>query len=143
MCDSVACRRYTENSPSQKVPAPSPSVSPARQIAFNVLRRVLEGGYASDILLKQSAALDSRDAGLASEIVFGSLRYQAQIDHLIGRLAAGPLDPEVRIALRMGIYQLRHLDRDRADRELSIEEWRRFRHDQVRFESPLLQKARN
>jgi len=76
-------------------------VSPARQIAFNVLRRVLEGGYASDILLKQSASLDSRDAGLASEIVFGCLRYQAQLDHLISRFATGPLDPEVRIALRM------------------------------------------
>jgi 16S rRNA (cytosine967-C5)-methyltransferase len=86
-------------------------VSPARQIAFNVLRRVLEGGYASDILLKQSAALDSRDAGLASEIVFGCLRYQAQLDHIIRLFAAGPLDPEVRVALRMGIYQLRHLDR--------------------------------
>jgi 16S rRNA (cytosine967-C5)-methyltransferase len=86
-------------------------VSPARQIAFNVLRRVVDGGYASDILLKQTAALDSRDAGLAGEIVFGSLRYQAQIDHLISLFAAGPLDPEVRIALRMGVYQLRYLDR--------------------------------
>jgi 16S rRNA (cytosine967-C5)-methyltransferase len=91
--------------------SPTPSVSPARQIAFNALRRVVDGGYASDILLKQSAALDSRDAGLASEIVFGCLRYQAQLDHLISRFAAAPLDTEVRIALRMGIYQFRHLDR--------------------------------
>ena len=43
---------------------------------------MVEGGYASDILLRQSAALDSRDAGLAGEIVFGCLRYQAQLDHL-------------------------------------------------------------
>ena len=56
-------------------------------------------------------ALDSRDAGLASEIVFGCLRFQAQIDHLIRRHAARAIDPEVRIALRMGIYQLRYLDR--------------------------------
>jgi 16S rRNA (cytosine967-C5)-methyltransferase len=57
--------------------------------------------------------LDSRDAGLATEIVFGVLRYQAQLDYLIalhsGR--ARKLDPEVRLALRIGIYQLRYLDR--------------------------------
>ena len=76
-----------------------------------MLRKVEEGGYASDLLLKLSAKLESRDAGLASEIVFGCLRYQAQLDYLIDRLAARKLDPEIRIALRMGIYQLRYLDR--------------------------------
>jgi 16S rRNA (cytosine967-C5)-methyltransferase len=89
-------------------------ISPARSVAFNVLLRVEAGGYASDLLLAESATLQSRDAGLASEIVFGSLRYQAQLDHLIGlysgRRAAG-LDAEVRIALRMAIYQLRYLER--------------------------------
>ena len=48
-----------------------------------MLRKVEEGGYASDLLLKLSAKLESRDAGLASEIVFGCLRYQAQLDYLI------------------------------------------------------------
>jgi len=89
------------------------ALSPARRTAFDVLRKVESGGWASDLLLAESAALDSRDAGLASEIVFGALRYQAQIDYLIdfysGR--ARRLDAEVRIALRMGIYQLRHLER--------------------------------
>jgi 16S rRNA (cytosine967-C5)-methyltransferase len=86
-------------------------ISPARQVAFEVLRKVQAGGYASDLLLTHSADLDSRDAGLASEIVLGCLRHQAQLDYLIGRFAASRLDPEVRIALRMGIYQLRYLDR--------------------------------
>ena len=86
-------------------------ISPARQVAFDVLRKVGQGGYASDLLLQRSAQLDSRDAGLASEIVFGCLRYQAQLDYLIGLLAARPLDVEVRIALRMGIYQMRYLER--------------------------------
>jgi 16S rRNA (cytosine967-C5)-methyltransferase len=86
-------------------------VSRARQVAFDVLRKVHAGGYASDLLLDYSAKLDSRDAGLASEIVFGCLRYQAQLDHVIERLTTGSLDPEVRIALRMGIYQLRYLER--------------------------------
>ncbi len=86
-------------------------ISPARQTAFDVLRKVQQGGYASDLLLKHSAKLDSRDAALASEIVFGCLRYQAQLDHVIGLLTTGKLDPEVRIALSMGIYQIRYLER--------------------------------
>jgi len=86
-------------------------VSPARQVAFEVLHRVVQGGYAADLLVDRSANLEARDAALASEIVFGCLRHQAQLDHLIGLLAPGKLDDEVRIALRMGVYQLRYLDR--------------------------------
>ena len=86
-------------------------ISPARQVSFDVLRNVVEGGYAGDLLLHRAAHLESRDAGLASEIVFGCLRYQAQLDHLIGLFVQGRVDIEVRIALRMGIYQLRYLDR--------------------------------
>ena len=86
-------------------------LSPARQIAYDILQKVAQGAYASDLLLKHTAALDPRDAGLASEIVFGCLRHQAQLDHLISRFVPRPPDPEIRIILRMGIYQLRYLDR--------------------------------
>ena len=89
------------------------SISPARQIAYDVLLAVDRGGYASDLLLARSVGLDSRDAGLAAEIVFGALRFQLQLDFLIEHYSgrAAKLDSEVRIALRMGIYQLRYLDR--------------------------------
>src|ERR1039457_6851801 len=73
--------------------------APARIAAFDILRRVEAGGYASDLLLERTAALDSRDAGLASEVVFGALGYRAR------------LDAEVPSALRMGLYQLRYLER--------------------------------
>lgn len=86
-------------------------VSPARRIAFDILLKVESGGYASDLLLKHTVELDSRDAGLAGETVLGCLRRQAQLDYLIARHAKGKLDAEVRIALRMGIYQIRYLDR--------------------------------
>jgi 16S rRNA (cytosine967-C5)-methyltransferase len=87
--------------------------SSARIAAFDILRKVETGGYASDLLLTHTAALDSRDAGLAAAIVFGVLRYRAQLDYLIGHYSgrAQKLDPEVSIALRMGIYQLRYLER--------------------------------
>ena len=88
--------------------------SPSRSIAFDILRKVDRGGYASDLLAAATQPLEERDAGLASAIVFGVLRFQAQLDCLIahysGRAAAG-LDAEVRLALRMGIYQLRYLER--------------------------------
>jgi len=88
------------------------SIAPARQVAFDVLDRVDRGGWASDLLLSATVGLDSRDAGLAFEIVFGALRYQAQLDFLIEHYGGRRrLDPEVRGALRMGIYQLRYLER--------------------------------
>jgi len=89
-------------------------MSPAREIAFLVLRRVHAGGYATDLLRRESAKADPRDAGLAEAIVLGCLRFQAQLDYLIDVFAGRPqpkLDEEVRIALRMGIFQLRYLDR--------------------------------
>ena len=89
--------------------------APARSAAFDILRKVESGGYASDLL--RATTLDARDAGLASQIVFGVPRFRAQVDFLIehysGRSAGWvrKLDPEVRTALRMGIFQLRYLNR--------------------------------
>ncbi len=83
-------------------------------MAFDILTAVERGGYASDLLAARAAPLDTRDAGLASEIVFGVLRYQAQLDYLIEHYSGKPasrLDVPVRLALRMGIYQLRYLER--------------------------------
>lgn len=89
-------------------------ISPSRLVAFGVLRDVAEGAYASDALREQSHALDARDAGLASQIVFGTLRYQGQLDYLISVYSGrkiGDLDAAVALALRAAIFQLRYLDR--------------------------------
>src|SRR5215468_4506254 len=89
------------------------ALSPARARAFDLLQLVESGGYAGELLHARTADLDARDAGLVHEIVFGVLRYRAQLDFLIGHYSGrrGRLDPEVRTALRIGIYQIRHLDR--------------------------------
>lgn len=89
-------------------------ISPARQTAFTVLTGVSEGGYASDLLREETRTLTGRDAGLAGQIVFGVLRYQAQLDYLIevySRRRANTLDCAVLIALRTAIFQLRYLER--------------------------------
>ncbi|MDQ2899338.1 MAG: hypothetical protein M3Y07_05990 [Acidobacteriota bacterium] len=86
----------------------------ARATAFDILMAVEKGGYASELLLARTADLDSRDAGLAEEIVFGVLRYRGSLDYLIEHYSGRParqLDAEVAGALRIGIYQLRYLDR--------------------------------
>jgi 16S rRNA (cytosine967-C5)-methyltransferase len=85
----------------------------AREFAFDILMLVEGGGYASDLLHARTAGLEVREAGLAHEIVFGVLRYRAQLDYLIAYYAGRErkLDLEVRTALRCGIYQLRYLER--------------------------------
>jgi 16S rRNA (cytosine967-C5)-methyltransferase len=88
----------------------------AYEIAFRVLQRVHGGGYATDLLRREAPddKHDPRDLALAESIVLGCLRYQAQLDYLIEHFSGRKqpkLDDEVRIALRMGIFQLRYLDR--------------------------------
>ncbi len=90
------------------------TISPARLLAFDCLAEVEQGGYASDLLYHRFNAPDPRDTGLAYEIVFGVLRFQKQLDWLIVHYSGRPdphLHPPVRRALRMGIYQLRYMDR--------------------------------
>jgi 16S rRNA (cytosine967-C5)-methyltransferase len=75
---------------------------------------VESGGYASDLLAVRCEALPSRDAGLAGSIVLGVLRFRPQLDFLVEHYSGRPvrnLDPEVLNALRMGLFQLRYLDR--------------------------------
>jgi len=91
-------------------------VSPARRIAYDVLRRVeAEGAYASDVLHE---ALDwsvkPADAALTTEIALGVLRWRRLLDFLLeGRLkkTVARLDLAVALALRMGLYQLRFLQK--------------------------------
>jgi len=89
-------------------------MSPARVIAHQILLLVERGGWAGELLRSRTAGLEARDAALAHELVYGCLRLQARLDYLIGQAArrsAASLDPEVRQALRLGLYQLLYMDR--------------------------------
>jgi len=90
------------------------AVSPARSVAFQTLLEIEEGAYAADTLRARARALAPRDAALASQIVFGTLRFRAQLDYLLEHYsgkAPFKLDLEVREALRTAIFQLRYLER--------------------------------
>ena len=90
-------------------------VSPARRTAFEVLRRVEEeGAFAAPLLANLPGGLSAEDRALAYELTLGVLRWQLWLDRVIEHFAgrqSGRLDPPVRRALRMGLFQLRFLSR--------------------------------
>jgi 16S rRNA (cytosine967-C5)-methyltransferase len=91
-------------------------VSPARKIAYDVLERVeSEGAYASDLLHAElGAKVRPADAALATELTLGVLRQRLLLDFLLRRQlekAVERLDLPVALALRLGVYQLRFLER--------------------------------
>jgi 16S rRNA (cytosine967-C5)-methyltransferase len=89
-------------------------LAPARQAAFAALLAIDRGAWSAEALAAKTTHLDARDAGLASDIVFGTLRRQGQLDILItayAKRAVEKLDPAVRIALEMALYQIVFLDR--------------------------------
>jgi 16S rRNA (cytosine967-C5)-methyltransferase len=93
-----------------------PAISPARKAAFTILLAVERGPSHSDDLLRGKAvnALSAADRNLCTALVLGVLRWQIQLDHQLQVLLKRPnakLDREVLIALRMGAFQLLHLDR--------------------------------
>ena len=90
------------------------TISPARRVAFTVLRRVFEdGAYADRALRAEAAGLDERDRALARRLAYGAIQRSRTLDHAIETLGRRPvrkLDPPVRDALRLGAYQLAFLD---------------------------------
>ena len=92
------------------------ALSPARKAAFDVLIAVERGRSHSDDLLRGKAvdALSAPDRHLATALVLGVLRWQIRLDHQLQALLSRPqgkLDPEVLIALRLGAFQILHMDR--------------------------------
>ncbi len=90
--------------------------TPARRTAFEILLRVeTQASYASELLASpMTAGLSLADAALCTELVLGTLRWQGTFDFISQHFAQGrwtSFDPEVRVALRMGLYQLRFLTR--------------------------------
>ena len=88
-------------------------ISPARTAAFDILLRIeKERAFSSVLLPMYESGLSLADASLCHELVLGTLRRQIYldriIDHFVGRKQ---IDIEVRIALRLALYQLIHLDR--------------------------------
>ena len=92
------------------------SISRARTIAFDVLLRVANQNAYADEALRSAlgTTVSNVDAGLATELTLGVLRWQRLLDFIVGpslKKTSDSLDIEVRLALRLGAYQLLFLDR--------------------------------
>ena len=90
------------------------SISPARLAAFDILRKVEDGAFSSVLLATEGDDLKHVDRALCHELVLGVLRWQLQLDKIIEHYAnrrIDNLDLSVRLALRLGLYQLRFLSR--------------------------------
>jgi 16S rRNA (cytosine967-C5)-methyltransferase len=91
------------------------TISPARRAAFEILRRVeQEDAYASVLLGALDEQLRSDDRALCHELVLGVLRHRLWLDCVLQHFANRPLedfDLPVKVALRIGLYQLRFLTR--------------------------------
>lgn len=87
----------------------------ARRIAAEVLLRVAQGGafanLALDAALRQAGILEPREAALATELSYGTLRWQLQLDRAIeahSDRALADLEEPVKVALRIGAFELLH-----------------------------------
>ena len=88
-------------------------VTPARRVAFAVIRRVFEkGAYADRALHGEAKGLDARERSLAMQLAYGTVQRKLTLDHFVEQLArpAEELDPPTLAALRLGLYQLVFLD---------------------------------
>ena len=91
--------------------------APARAVAVHVLERVARDDAFADLALEADLArrpLDARDAALATELVYGTLRWQRYLDWVLAphsRRALSSLDTRVLALLRLTAYQLVFLER--------------------------------
>jgi len=87
-------------------------VSPSRRAAYEVLHDIEAEGAMSSVLADYDERLSPKDRGLYREIVLGALRKQIALDREIEHFVGGKkLDIAVRVILRIGLFQLRFLDR--------------------------------
>lgn len=87
-------------------------VQAARRVAYDVLRAVSESDAYANLLLPGAiaeAGLSPQDAGLATELTYGTLRRRGTYDAIVAEAAGRPvsaIEPAVLDALRLGAHQL-------------------------------------
>jgi len=91
------------------------AISVARRSAFEILRRVeTESAFAAVLLATLDAEMRDNDRALTHELVLGVLQRKLWLDRVIEHFSNRKfdgLDLNVRIALELGLYQLRFLTR--------------------------------
>ncbi|MEE8448201.1 MAG: 16S rRNA (cytosine(967)-C(5))-methyltransferase RsmB [Thermodesulfobacteriota bacterium] len=89
----------------------------ARGLALALLNRISQGQAYANILMRSSFKLNRlspHDRALVTELVYGTLRWQAKLDTIIALHSHRPLNKlsrDILNILRTGVYQLLWLDR--------------------------------
>jgi 16S rRNA (cytosine967-C5)-methyltransferase len=109
-------KRPASAGPTASVEVALTKIAPARLAAFEILKLVGEGKGHSDELLHSARMeeLSPEDRHLTTALVMGVLRWQIALDARVRGLLQRPeqrLAEPVAIALRLGAFQLLHLDR--------------------------------
>jgi len=95
----------------------NPKKTTARSLALESLIALERDGRYSNLEINSAlvaSSLGGADRGLYTRLVYGVTERRITLDYIIGkysRLPAKDLDPDVRCALRMGLYQLVWMDR--------------------------------
>lgn len=88
-----------------------------REIALDTLNEVFNKDAYSNIILNHklnSSGLEDRDKALVTEIVYGTIKYKYTIDKILDsflKSGTNKLDKQILNILRMGVYQIKYLDR--------------------------------
>lgn len=80
-----------------------------RRISLKVLLRIEEGAFANLVLrsVLQSSKSNPKQAGLITELVYGTTRMRRSCDYVIDLFVTKlPIEDLARVALRLGVYQL-------------------------------------
>lgn len=86
----------------------------ARSLALALLVDCEKRGQYPNLALDHAlrrAELSPADRGLCTTLVYGVTERRITLDAIIDRLADRTVEPSVRALLRLGLYQLRYLDR--------------------------------
>lgn len=94
----------------------SSSLPPSRAVALAAFRASLRGGLDLQSALDEAirrGALDWRDAGLATELVYGTLRLKGRLDALCDRFLSDPgrVPAKLRDILEIAAYEILFLDK--------------------------------
>jgi 16S rRNA (cytosine967-C5)-methyltransferase len=110
--------------PTRDAATASAKITPARRVAYEILTLVAAGKGHSDELLHgvRMDTLSDADCHLATALVMGVLRWEIALDGVIRRYLQRPdqkLAEPVALVLRLGAFQLLHMDRIPAHAALS------------------------
>ncbi|PEY41337.1 16S rRNA (cytosine(967)-C(5))-methyltransferase [Bacillus cereus] len=85
-----------------------------RELALDGLMQVEKSGAYSNLLLNnliEKSAIDRKDVGLLTEIVYGTIQRRDTLDYYLQPFLRKKVEAWVKVLLRLSLYQMLYLDR--------------------------------